>query len=1043
MRNVWMGIGFAVIWALAGWSQCVELSCLSFDGPSVAFKLCVQVAGATCSNVPKTPPAPSDTIRCSVSEGASGTVDLTVNRTAPDGFMGGIVLTGSVPGGWPTFTPVSKTGSGDMSLTAQYRFTVPPGTAGRSFELKFKVAADGCYGELILTVILDVAGPSGPRLYGPYTGTTNENGRFSVPIRDLPNTQVGGTLTECTVRVLPRTPVTIYVAADMPTFGSAGFMWASYPMTPLAQQAPSISYILISVPGYPQVKITQFFVLPIIVGGTTHFMVDVGTVSLPALTCQAQGGIGGTTDSAGNFRVNVGSGTTISGRLTECTVKPLPNQTFTVVPKFSGGELDELKFVVPGYADTTVTKAVSVVHLGAMKYINLGDVCMLPKAPDSAKPDAGITGKTDSNGAFTSTIKPGTTVSGRLTVCTVTPIDDELYTVTPEYGADGAITAFRFSVSGYADTTVTEFSTSSFFGLFTAYDVGDVCFSIPSKEPPPAPRPEIILLGTGLTEEALPVYFLRQSVDELLRFKIVAPPGSVVERLTATFLPVFADYEEPPDGSDLREVDLQDWLIEKNQWARFDPDNAQPGQVLGVDGFDWTLPVPVPRAFQLGTFEKLSIDRWDRVRDTPVNEVTHFRIQETALDSLRIRSGQVALGEWVIEGDIRTPDGVLHEGVKSVTDNLVGAWVRRLGRSDTEVWVPFPQVYQVFSWDALVYELGQRSSIRAVPAEAQEPTVTHRYSLVEASRWLETRVSSLGTISLRAAVDLRDWEASTQLMIGGNWVFIGNPQDEAARGNAELSTQLIYVCPAVGKEDLPAEGVGHVQVSPPKVGYRLYVDCSHDVAVEWSQKIFTAIVGGALTPGMLTIFAGEKLALLQESLEGLVRELGFPLAKFVAEAVIGEAALKVLETLGEVVDRSSGPKMLVAVRTLFYQKIVSGKNELVATCVKRTLEHEGKEPKTDEQSLSGCEPQLTLHWDSRERPSYRLVTGAAASVSILGEAEAIKNFHAWASVVAGIEGMYWTLADVATHWESMEDISGFIFLYDPEPSSTWLELRQE
>jgi len=384
MRNVWIGIGFALILALVGWSQCVELSCLSFDGPSVAFKLCVQVAGATCSNVPKPPPTSSDTVRCSVSEGASGTVDLTVNRTAPGSFMGGIVLTGSVPAGWPTFTPVSKSGAGNMSVTAQYRFSVPPGTAGRSFELKFKAVADGCYGELILTVILDVAGPSGPRLYGPYTGTTNENGRFSVPIRDLLNTQVGGTLTECTVRVLPRTPVTIYVAADMPTFGSPGFVWASYPMTPLAQQAPRISYILISAPGYPQVKVTQFFVLPIIVGGTTYFMVDVGTVSLPALTCQAQppgGGIPGTTDSAGNFRVNVGSGITVSGRLTECTVKPLPNQTFTVVPKFSGEELDEVKFVVPGYADTTVTKAVSVVHLGAMKYINLGDVCMVPQPP--------------------------------------------------------------------------------------------------------------------------------------------------------------------------------------------------------------------------------------------------------------------------------------------------------------------------------------------------------------------------------------------------------------------------------------------------------------------------------------------------------------------------------------------------------------------------------------------------------------------------------------------------------------------------------------
>lgn len=484
MKNLRLGIGLVVVWALVGWSQCVEVPCLSFDGPTVAFKLCVQVAGGTCSNVPKTSPAPSDTVRCSVSEGASGTVDLILNRTAPDAFTGGIVLTGSIPGGWPTFTPVSKSGSGNMSLTAQYRFTVPLGTAGRTLELKFKAVADGCYGELILTVVFDVAAkPSGPQLYGPSTGATDANGKFSIPIEGIPNARVtvSGTLTECTVRLLSRTPVTIHVATTAPvappSFGMAGLVWASYPVTPVAQQAPSISYILISAPGYPQVKVTQFFVLPITIGGTTHFMVDVGTVSLPAMTCQAQppgGGIGGTTDSAGNFRVNVGSGTTVSGRLTECTVKPLPNQTFTVVPKFSGGDLEELKFVVPGYADTTVTQAVSVFHMGTVTYINLGDVCMLPKAPDSEKPDGGITGKTDSNGRFTATIKTGTTVSGRLTVCTVTPIPDAMYSVTPEYGTDGAITAFRFSVSGYGEATVTQFSKLSISGL-TWHDVGTVC----------------------------------------------------------------------------------------------------------------------------------------------------------------------------------------------------------------------------------------------------------------------------------------------------------------------------------------------------------------------------------------------------------------------------------------------------------------------------------------------------------------------------------------------------------------------------------------
>jgi hypothetical protein len=166
----------------------------------------------------------------------------------------------------------------------------------------------------------------------------------------------------------------------------AGLVWASHPVTPVAQQASGIAYILISVPGYPLVKVNQFRVIPIIVGGMTYTMVDLGTVSFPSPACQTQprdGAITGRTDGEGKFTVNVGSGTTVSGRLTECTVKPLPNQTFSVTPVFSEGDLSVVRFVVPGYADTTVTKALSVFHLGAATYVNLGDVCLTL----AAKPD--------------------------------------------------------------------------------------------------------------------------------------------------------------------------------------------------------------------------------------------------------------------------------------------------------------------------------------------------------------------------------------------------------------------------------------------------------------------------------------------------------------------------------------------------------------------------------------------------------------------------------------------------------------------------------
>jgi|GEM_PF-3187490 len=91
----------------------------------------------------------TNVIHCRVPEGATGTLTLTAKRT-PAGTVN--IRAESLPPGWPPFGV--KSGWGEISAT--YTFTVPGGTAGRRFELRFRAWTAGLAGELELWVILDV-----------------------------------------------------------------------------------------------------------------------------------------------------------------------------------------------------------------------------------------------------------------------------------------------------------------------------------------------------------------------------------------------------------------------------------------------------------------------------------------------------------------------------------------------------------------------------------------------------------------------------------------------------------------------------------------------------------------------------------------------------------------------------------------------------------------------------------------------------------------------------------------------------------------------
>lgn len=308
----------------------------------------------------------NDVIRCQVPAGTQGSLLLTATVTPSANVVN--ITAVSLPV-WASFQPVS--GYGMASTTCSF---VPPATSvGQTFQLLFR-ASTPAYGLYVdLTVILDVVAGGPPR--------TDENGRFSVPVSELPNTYVTGTLTECGQRPLPGVPVAVTLIPK--------------PGISVVRSPGDISAVRVSVPEYGEVEIGDFSLLSSMdITGRTYTTIEVGQVCLrpaqpPPSEITPTAPISGTTDREGKFSVPLPwPGTSAAGRLTECGQRPLPNQPFelSLIPKgeviASPNDIGGFVISSPGYEDVTITEFGRFSFLGLTSYL-LGDVCLLP----AAKPD--------------------------------------------------------------------------------------------------------------------------------------------------------------------------------------------------------------------------------------------------------------------------------------------------------------------------------------------------------------------------------------------------------------------------------------------------------------------------------------------------------------------------------------------------------------------------------------------------------------------------------------------------------------------------------
>jgi len=308
-----------------------------YGGVHLQFTGRVVVSGGSCQQWAQ------DQIQCQVPAGTQGTVELTAVVT-PGSYP--ITISAVSLPGWASFQPVSMYGTATATCTF-----LPPGEAvGQRFELRFR--ASTVYGLFVnLTVVLDVAvqPPTEPEY--PRSGyVTDDQGRFSVPVEYLPNTQVTGVLTQCTVRPLVGVPVemTLIPKQGRLTIGSLRDVGAVQIDTP-----------------YGSTTITEFNLLS---------SIDVYGRSTPVTPTAP---LSGTTDEEGKFSLPLPGqpGTTVTGRLTECTVRPLTNQEFSLTPIYEGDAITGFTVSVPGYDPVTVTGFGRISLFGLTTYL-LGDVCL-------------------------------------------------------------------------------------------------------------------------------------------------------------------------------------------------------------------------------------------------------------------------------------------------------------------------------------------------------------------------------------------------------------------------------------------------------------------------------------------------------------------------------------------------------------------------------------------------------------------------------------------------------------------------------------------
>ena len=99
----------------------------------------------------------ANVIQCQVSQGTQGVIQLTATRTPPGAVN---IRADAIPVGWPAF----QVASGWGTVSKQYSFTVPSGSAGQRFELRFRAWTAGVVGEVELKCIIDATAPPSPKV---------------------------------------------------------------------------------------------------------------------------------------------------------------------------------------------------------------------------------------------------------------------------------------------------------------------------------------------------------------------------------------------------------------------------------------------------------------------------------------------------------------------------------------------------------------------------------------------------------------------------------------------------------------------------------------------------------------------------------------------------------------------------------------------------------------------------------------------------------------------------------------------------------------
>ncbi len=189
---------------------------------------------------------------------------------------------------------------------------------------------------------------------------TDEEGRFQLPVEELPNTVVVGTLTRCdTGRPLSGVPVWVRLN---PRTGRIS-----------VGTVADVGSVEISSPGYgsalvPREKLR--FLSSVDVTGRVQRTIDMGTVCLtpqtipvlpiPIIEVPLEGSVTGTTDSRGKFEVPMPGkkGENVWGTLVDCTTnRPLRNRSFTLTPIYSEkGELQGFRLTSEAFAPELVER---------------------------------------------------------------------------------------------------------------------------------------------------------------------------------------------------------------------------------------------------------------------------------------------------------------------------------------------------------------------------------------------------------------------------------------------------------------------------------------------------------------------------------------------------------------------------------------------------------------------------------------------------------------------------------------------------------------